>query len=90
RIEPPNVIVQFVDYANSGFVDVTGTPSPEAVLVGEGEAWVLTGGKLVRGRWSRADLGAATSYTDSAGAPIALAPGRTWVELAPPGSAAPL
>ncbi|CAN5707025.1 DUF3048 domain-containing protein [soil metagenome] len=90
RIEPPNVIVQFVDYANSGFVDVTGAPSPEAVLVGEGEAWVLTGGKLVRGRWSRADLGAATSYTDSAGAPIALAPGRTWVELAPPGSAAPL
>ncbi|MBW3611998.1 MAG: DUF3048 domain-containing protein [Actinobacteria bacterium] len=90
RIEPANVVVQFVDYANSGFVDVTGTPSPEAVLVGEGEAWVLTGGKLVRGRWSRPDLAAGTSYTDGAGAPIALTPGRTWVELAPPGSAAPL
>ncbi len=90
RIEPANVVVQFVEYANSGFVDVTGTPSPEANLVGEGEAWVLTGGKLVRGRWSRPDLASATSYTDSAGAPIALTPGRTWVELAPPGSAAPL
>ncbi len=90
RIEPANVIVQFVEYASSGFVDVTGTPSPEAVLVGEGEAWVLTGGKLIRGRWSRPDLAAATTYTDSAGAPIGLTPGRTWVELAPPGSATPL
>ncbi len=90
RIEPANVVVQFVDYTNSGFVDVTGSPSPEANLVGEGEAWVLTGNQLVRGRWSRPDLATPTSYTDSAGAPIALTPGRTWVELAPPGSAAPL
>lgn len=90
RIEPANVIVQFVEYRSAGFVDVTGAPSPEAVLVGEGEAWVLTGGKLVRGRWARPDPVAATVYTDGAGNPIELTPGRTWVELAPPGTAAPL
>lgn len=90
RVEPANVVVQFTDYRSSGFVDVTGAASPEAVLVGEGEAWVLTGGKLVRGRWSRPDLGAGTSYLDTAGNPIELTPGRTWIELAPPGSAAPL
>lgn len=89
RVEPTNVVVQFVDYADSGFVDVTGSPSPEAVTVGEGDAWVLTGGKLVRGRWSRPEPGAPTAYTDSAGAAIALTPGRTWVELAPLGSAVP-
>ncbi|MBA2438276.1 MAG: DUF3048 domain-containing protein [Acidimicrobiia bacterium] len=90
RVEPANVVVQFTDYRSAGFVDVTGAASPEAVLVGEGEAWVLTGDKLIRGRWSRPDLGAGTAYTDSAGNLIELTPGRTWVELAPPGSAAPL
>jgi hypothetical protein len=90
RVEPANVVVQFTDYRSAGFVDVTGAASPEAVVVGEGEAWVFTGGQLVRGRWARPDLAAAPVYTDTAGNPIGLAPGRTWVELAPPGSAAPL
>lgn len=90
RITATNVIVQFTNYQESGFRDVTGSPSPEAVLVGEGEAWVLTGGTLVRGRWSRPDPAAVTSFTDGAGQPIALTPGRTWIELAPPGTAAPL
>jgi hypothetical protein len=90
RITATNVIVQFVDYREAGFRDVTGAPSPEAVLLGEGEAWVLTGGTLVRGRWSRPDPAAVTTFTDGAGQPIALTPGRTWIELAPPGTAAPL
>ena len=90
RVIPANVIVQFTEYRDSGFVDVTGSPSPEAVTVGEGEALVFSGGKVVPARWSRPDAGAATTYTDSAGAPIALTPGRTWIELAPPGSATTL
>lgn len=90
RVEPANVVVQFTEYRSSGFVDVVGSPSPEAVTVGEGEAWVLTAGKLVRGRWSRPEAANPTTYTDSAGAPIALTPGTTWIELAPVGSATPL
>lgn len=86
-IAPENVVVQFVEYHDSGFVDVTGAASPEAELVGEGEAWVLTGGQLVRGRWSRPTAEAPTTYTDAAGAPIAMAPGRTWVVLPRPGQA---
>ena len=87
RIAPDNVIVQFVGYRSSGFVDTTGAVSPEAVLVGEGEAWVFTGGQLVRARWSRADEGALTKYVDADGQPIRFAPGTTWIELADPGSA---
>jgi hypothetical protein len=86
-VEPENVIVQLVTYVPSGFVDVTGAESPEAVLVGEGDALVLTGGQLVRGRWSRDDSTAPTRYTDADGDLIALEPGRTWIELAPVGSA---
>jgi hypothetical protein len=87
RIAPDNVIVQFVGYRSSGFVDVTGTISPEAVLTGEGDAWIFTGGHVVRARWSRPDLGALTSYTDAAGEPVRFEPGTTWVELADPGTA---
>ncbi len=83
RIAPQNVIVQFVDYRSSGFIDSTGAPSPEAVLEGEGEAWVFTDGKLIRGRWSRPTRDAVTSFTDATGAPIALTPGQTFIELAP-------
>ncbi|MEX2658947.1 MAG: DUF3048 C-terminal domain-containing protein [Acidimicrobiales bacterium] len=87
RIAPDNVIVQFIDYKDSGYRDVTGSASPEAVLSGEGDAWVFTGGSLIRARWSRADEGALTDWTDQAGAPVRFAPGSTWIELADKGSA---
>jgi hypothetical protein len=54
---------------------------------GEGDAWVLTGGQLVRARWSRPGLGAPTAYTDRAGDPVRFEPGTTWVELAEAGTA---
>jgi len=40
----------------------------------------------VRGRWSRPDAAAITSYKDASGAIIRLTPGRTWIELVPPGN----
>lgn len=83
QIAPENVIVQFIQYRSSGFRDVTGAVSPEAVLEGEGEAWVFTGGTLIRGRWSRPSRDQVTSYTHAAGNPIGLTPGQTFVELAP-------
>lgn len=88
RVNPNNVIVQFVEYRSSGYVDVSGSPSPEAVLVGTGEVWVFSDGKLVRGTWTRPNPESITTLTDAAGKPITLAPGRTWIELAPIGSAA--
>jgi hypothetical protein len=87
QITPKNVVVQFVPYTASAFVDVSGARSPEAEMVGEGEAWVFSDGKLVRGRWSRPSLGAVTAFTDAAGQPIQMTPGQTFVELVPaPGS----
>jgi hypothetical protein len=87
RIAPKNVIVQLAPYSSSPFVDVTGSRSPEAELVGSGDAWVFTDGKLVRGRWSRPARDQVTTYTDAGGQPIGLTPGQTFVELVPaPGS----
>ena len=49
QIAPANVVVQFVSY-----VGVPGVgQSQQAVTVGEGEAWILTDGKIIKGTWSR-------------------------------------
>lgn len=82
-INPANVVVMFVDYKRSS----ADPKSPEAVTVGEGEVWVFTGGKLIRGTWKREDRLKPATLTDAAGQPIKLTPGRTWVELPEPGGA---
>lgn len=80
QIAPSNVVVQFTPYARFG----------EGNMLGSGEAWVFSNGQLVRGTWTRADETTPTVYTDATGAPIALTPGRTWVELLPTGRAVDL
>lgn len=87
RVAPPNVVVQFTPYAEVQCCDAAGFPIVEAQLVGEGDAWVLSAGRLVQGRWSRPTVGDVTTYTGPDGQPVLLTPGPTWVAIAPPGSA---
>ncbi len=87
QVAPQNVIVQFVDYHHNGDADSGGNPVVEASQIGSGPCWVLTDGHLVEGTWSKDANESATTFTDSAGKPIALSPGRTWVELSSPGGA---
>ena len=87
RVNAKNLIVQFADYVDTGERDTSGEPVPEGKLVGEGEAWIFSDGKLVKGRWSKASMEAVTVFTDSDGKKVRLAPGRTWLEIPPPGSA---
>lgn len=87
RVAPPNVIVQFTPYAEVQCCDAAGFPIVEAQLVGEGDAWVLSAGRLVQARWSRPTIGDVTTYTGPDGEPVLLTPGPTWVAIAPPGSA---
>jgi hypothetical protein len=83
QIAPANVVIQFVSY-----VGVPGVgQSQQAVTVGEGEAWILTDGKIVKGTWSRPDPKQPAVYKDANGNPVKLTPGRTWVELPEPGEA---
>ena len=87
RVAPRNVVVQFVEYKDTGYRDQSGEPVPEAELIGEGEVWVFSDGKIVKGTWRKADLATPTSYVDGAGQPILLTPGQTWLELPKPGTA---
>ena len=85
QVTPSNVVVQFVTYHDTGLVDSSGTSVPEADVVGDGDAWVLTGGMLIPCRWSKPSNDEVTRYVDGSGNEVRLAPGQTWVELVPPG-----
>ena len=82
QIAPNNVIVQFTPY--SVYQPDPKVQYPE--VVGSGEAWIFAAGMLVKGRWSKPDPPAVTSFTDANGAPIVLPPGQTWVHLVAPGT----
>ena len=86
QVAPENVVFQVVGYRNTGLVDRSGAAVPEAELIGEGEAWVLTAGRLIKGQWRRATEGDTTTYALPSGEPIRLTPGRTWLELVPLGN----
>jgi hypothetical protein len=81
QIAPANVVVQFTNYEGGA-----GNPTAEGVTVGEGDAWIFTDGKIVRGRWKRGAKEDTIQYVDAAGKAIKLLPGKTWVHLAPIGS----
>jgi hypothetical protein len=85
-VRAANVIVRITTYRDSGVRDSTGAVVPEAEAVGDGDAWLLSGGRALPGRWHKPSAEAATTYTDTTGAPLRLAPGPTWVEVLPPGA----
>ncbi len=78
RIRATNVVVLGVPYQPS----VVDRNSPDAQTLGEGPVWIFTDGKVVEGTWKRELAIFPIEYFDAAGAPIRIAPGNTWVELA--------
>jgi len=81
RIVADNVVVLETPYATSG-----STGSPIALVVGGGTAHVFVRGQRIDGTWSRSSIHGKWVVRDGGGVEIELTPGRTWVELAPPGS----
>lgn len=73
-----NVVVMWINYDHS-FADAR---SPDGGSIGTGTALVFSGGKVTTGTWTRDDRLKPISFTDASGAPILLAPGSTWIELA--------
>jgi hypothetical protein len=77
QVAPQNVVVMFCQYRASP----ADAHSPEAQTTGTGDLWVFTNGQVIEGKWSRATVKDPLTLTDTAGAPIKLTPGQTWVEL---------
>jgi hypothetical protein len=83
RLVADAVLVLRVQVRDAGYRDPAGNPVPESVFVGAGDATLLTGGRAVRGRWSKAAAGSPLRLTTTAGTPLLVPPGRTWIELLP-------
>lgn len=83
QVSPVNVVVLATDYLPSP----ADPRSPEAQTLGSGEAWVLVDGRAVSGTWERSSATQPYLLAGDDGAPLILRPGRTWVALAPSGSA---
>src|SRR2546423_10089182 len=81
QVAPTTVIVQFATCEGGA-----GNRTAEGQTVGQGDAWVFTDGKVVRGHWTRPAKEQPAQYVDAAGKPIKLLPGRTWVDLLPIGA----
>jgi hypothetical protein len=82
QIAPRNIIVQYTPYV--GFTQDRKVRYPE--VVGTGDALIYVAGTQVKAKWTKSSPTSVTTYVDSAGAPIPLAPGQTWVHLQEPNS----
>jgi hypothetical protein len=88
QISVTNVVIVWTQIRQSSVVDAAGNAQPLPVLTGSGQAMVLTGGKEHDGRWTRSGVTTQLSFVDSAGKPIPLTPGNTWIHLVPADQAA--
>jgi len=83
QVSTTNVVVMSVSVQNTAAHDSHGTVVPLPVVIGSGQVWVFRNGLVVKGTWSRAGENAPMKLQTSTGQIIALAPGRTWVEVLP-------
>lgn len=81
QIGVENVIIRFTQALDSGTVDQAGSRVPTAQVVGEGEAWIFSAGKVATGTWHKPDNLTPTTYRDVEGNEIVLTPGKTWIGL---------
>lgn len=80
-LQGDNVVVIRTSVVNSEGRDSAGNPVPETVMIGGGQAYVATGGKILDAKWAKDSLASPLKLTDVAGSAVTLAPGQTWVEL---------
>lgn len=78
-----NVVILFIDYTRSP-IDPT---SVDAQTIGQGEAWILSQGRMVLGTWARPFAPGGYALFDQDGNELELTPGKTWVSLSPLGEA---
>lgn len=51
------------------------------VDTGSGNAYIFQDGGMTPGKWNKADAATQITFTDTAGAPVKLNPGQTWLSL---------
>lgn len=85
QIAAANVVYATVQIGSGGGVDVSGAATVSIDLISSGPAAFLRDGQIFEGTWRKTSRDRHLEFFSSAGAPFALAPGRTWIELLPAG-----
>lgn len=83
QVRAVNVVVLKVKIGQGYIRDAAGNVSPEIVVTGGGEAFVLYAGQAFTARWTRDSLTAHMRLVDASGNDLRLAPGNTWIHLLP-------
>lgn len=78
-----NLLLLTAKVGDAGYVDAAGSPVPETIFEGTGNAQLYHGGRVVRARWSKQGLSSALRLKTLDGRALAVPPGRTWIELIP-------
>jgi len=84
EVMPDNVVVIKTEVKEiPGTADVAGAPSVDFRATGTGEVVILREGKRFDGTWTRGGTSDIYRFADSAGAPIPLKQGLTWIHIVP-------
>ncbi len=83
-----NVIIQDVTITYGPWVENSqgGLEAESHIIDNHGTAYVLRNGEMITGTWAAGPAGTPTVFLTTSGHPLALAPGRTWVEIYPSGA----
>jgi hypothetical protein len=82
QVSTDNVVVEVVHYHFGPYPESPGsTGDVESQLTGSGKGWVLRDGYEFPVTWHRPAASDATTFTGPSGTPVALSPGRTFVEI---------
>lgn len=86
RVGAANVVVVLTDVGEGGCCDSAGQPYVETRLTGSGDAVVLRDGRRLEATWAKASAADHLVLRFADGEPVHLAPGATWIHLAPDGA----
>lgn len=75
----PKVVIAMIVPEVSGPLDSSGAYYSDYSVVGSGAVYVFQDGTVTTGTWSKTDMKSQITFTDSAGQPILLNPGQTWI-----------
>jgi hypothetical protein len=81
-----NLIVQIVPYKAVTLSHRFGGSDVSARLFGTGVSYVMSGPQAIGGQWRKPGLPQQTNFLDAKLVPVRLAPGQSWVILAPSGT----
>jgi hypothetical protein len=77
----PKVVIALVVGQSRGELDATGAYYTNYQTSGSGQAYIFQDGGVTVGTWQKADRTTQLTFADTAGAPLAIDAGQTWITL---------